>query len=78
MTLKRSNQLLDNHMDVYADIIAYPLNEDRYNLFTLRADLHLKFNQGAFVFVPQVRPTANTLLKACPPEWHFVSRHTIQ
>jgi hypothetical protein len=53
MTLKRSNQLLDNHMDVYADMDDYSLNEDQYNLFTLRADLHLIFNQGAFVFVPK-------------------------
>jgi hypothetical protein len=34
-------------MNVYAN------NEDQYNLFTLRADLRLNFNQGAFVFVPK-------------------------
>jgi hypothetical protein len=53
MTLKRSNQLVDNNMEVYTDIDDYPINEDQYNLFTLRADLHLNFNQGAFVFVPK-------------------------
>ena len=78
MTLKRSNQLLDNHMDVYANNEDYPLNEDQYNLFTLRADLRLNFNQGAFVFVPKSGQLRIHFLKARPPEWHFVSRHTIQ
>jgi hypothetical protein len=53
MTLKCSNQLVDNDMEVYADIEDYHINQDQYNLFTLRADLHLNFDQGAFVFIPK-------------------------
>ena len=40
-------------MHVYADVDDYPLNEDQYNLFTLRVDLRLNFDQGAFVFIPK-------------------------
>src|ERR1700730_12716909 len=40
-------------MEVYTDIDDYPINEDQHNLFTLRADLHLNIDQGAFVFVPK-------------------------
>ena len=78
MTLKRSNQLLDNHMDVYADMDDYSLNEDQYNLFTLRAESPFDLQSGRLRFCLQVRPTASTLLKAGPPEWHFISRHIIQ
>ena len=51
--LKHSIQLINNDLHVYADVNDYPLNKDQYNLFTLRADLHLNFDQGAFVFVPK-------------------------
>jgi hypothetical protein len=53
MMLKCSYQLINNNMEIYANIHDYPLNEDKYNLFTLRADLRLAFDQGAFVFVPK-------------------------
>jgi hypothetical protein len=53
MTLKRTNQLIDNQMEIYAEIENPPVNEDKFNLLTLRADLHLIFNRSAFVFVPK-------------------------
>jgi hypothetical protein len=40
-------------MEIYANLHDYPLNEDKNNLFTLRADLRLAFDRGAFVFVPK-------------------------
>ena len=53
MTLKHSNQLVANNMEVYTNINDYPINEVQDNLFTLRADLCLNFDQGAFIFVPK-------------------------
>ena len=40
-------------MDIYAEIEDPPVTEDKYNLFTLRADLRLIFDRSAFVFVPK-------------------------
>lgn len=51
--LKRTNQLIDNRMEVYAELEDPPINEDKRNLFALRADLHLIFDRSAFVFVPK-------------------------
>lgn len=53
MMLKHTNQLIDNNMEIYAEIEDLPVNEDKYNLFALRADLHLIFDRSAFVFIPK-------------------------
>ena len=52
-------------MHVYTDVDDYPLNEDQYNLFTLRADLRLNFDQGAFVFVPKSGQLRIHLKRVC-------------
>jgi hypothetical protein len=53
MILNHANELIDNEMDIYAAVQHPPINEDKYNLLTLRADLHLSFARSAFVFVPK-------------------------
>jgi len=53
MVLKHTNQLIDNNMEIYAEIEDPPVNEDKYNLFALRADLHLIFDRSAFIFIPK-------------------------
>ena len=55
MTPNHANQLIDNEMEMYAEIEDYPVSEDKYNLLAMRADLHhdLIFDRSAFVFVPK-------------------------